>query len=68
MKSTLCGGIDFRPPKTRSARLVPLRPNSDGIPAVAGSVAGKPGAGHEQSIADKLPERPVRVHGTIVEM
>ena len=26
------------------------------------------GAGHEQSMADKLPERPVSVHGTIVEI
>ena len=68
MKSTLCGGIDFRPPKTRSARLVPLRPNTDGIPAVAGSVAGKQMAGHGQSIADKLPERPAYVRGAIVEM
>jgi hypothetical protein len=45
-----------------------LRPNSDGIPAVAGLVAWKPGAGHEQFMADKLPERPAYVHGAIVEM
>jgi len=61
VRSTPCGDIGFRLPKTRSARLVLLvqiamefRPLMDS--------RREAGAGHEQLMADKLSERPAYAH------